>query len=647
MKKIRLLSLKLESFRGLANYELCPDGKNTVVTGANGTGKSTLAAAFLWLLTGKDDQGRADYNIFPLGPDGRRLSGCTPTVTAVLEVEGEQLVLQRSLAEKWTKRRGAAEAEYAGDESRFVVDEVPVSAGEYARRVEQLTAGDMLPLLTSAAWFSERTKDYKERRRLLLERFGGVSAGEVFDACPELQPLRQEMGRHSVEEYSRICADRRKRYKEELAALPARIDENRKQLVPDLDTAALRTRRGELNVEIAKLRYRIEHTDTSSEGQRIQDQLAALEEQLSLVPIKRRAMEQAENAGWDARHAKQLAAAMQEKAAAEFELRKTELELDAACKRLEDTVARRDELRVQWTDAAGEQTEISETCPTCGQLLPPEQLQAARDAWNTQKAQRLAEIAQKGKQAAQEAQELEALAEKLQIARQAAGQRLESQRQALAALESETPPAADSRLLDKLAAQEQDLLQKRQALTAQLADLDSQAQAAKEQLSARLQELQQQSDQLTAQLARQQQNETLAARIRELEGQQRAAMEGLEQADRGLALCQDFTQRMVSMLTERVNSHFSTVRFRLFEEQKNGGLREVCEATVEGVPYGALNTAGRMQANLEIVAAFSTACGCTLPLFVDGRESVTRLAVPDWMQIINLKVKPGAALGEK
>ena len=345
MKKIRLLSLKLESFRGLANYELCPNGKNTVVTGANGTGKSTLAAAFLWLLTGKDDQGRADYNIFPLAPDGRRLSGCTPTVIAVLEVEGEQLVLQRSLAEKWTKRRGAAEAEYAGDESRFVVDEVPVSAGEYARRVEQLTAGDMLPLLTSAAWFSERTKDYKERRRLLLERFGGVSAGEVFDACPELQPLRQEMGRHSVEEYSRICADRRKRYKEELAALPARIDENRKQLIPDLDTAALRTRRGELNVEIAKLRYRIEHTDTSCEGQRIQDQLAALEVQLSLVPIKRRAMEQAENAGLDARHAKQLAAAMQEKAAAEFELRKTELELDAACKRLEDTVARRDELR--------------------------------------------------------------------------------------------------------------------------------------------------------------------------------------------------------------------------------------------------------------------------------------------------------------
>ena len=99
------------------------------------------------------------------------------------------------------------------------------------------------------------------------------------------------------------------------------------------------------------------------------------------------------------------------------------------------------------------------------------------------------------------------------------------------------------------------------------------------------------------------------------------------------------------MLTERVNGRFPTVRFRLFEEQKDGGLREVCEASVDGVPYGALNTAAKLRANVEITAAFGRAAGASLPLFLDNRESVTELDIPSGMQIINLSVKPGAPLG--
>ena len=113
LKVVKLLKLYVENFRGIKNFVLTPDGRSATVQGGNGTGKSTLMAAFLWLLTGKDAQGRENYNVFPLGTDGNRLSGCSPTVTATLSMpDGHTLVLQRSICERWTKRRGSAETEY-------------------------------------------------------------------------------------------------------------------------------------------------------------------------------------------------------------------------------------------------------------------------------------------------------------------------------------------------------------------------------------------------------------------------------------------------------------------------------------------------------------------------------------------------------
>ena len=106
LKVVKLLKLYVENFRGIKNFVLTPDGRSATVQGGNGTGKSTLMAAFLWLLTGKDAQGRENYNVFPLGTDGNRLSGCSPTVTATLSMpDGHTLILQRSICERWTKRR--------------------------------------------------------------------------------------------------------------------------------------------------------------------------------------------------------------------------------------------------------------------------------------------------------------------------------------------------------------------------------------------------------------------------------------------------------------------------------------------------------------------------------------------------------------
>lgn len=642
---IQLISLHVENFRGVRDFTLRPEGGSVTVFGANGTGKSTLAAAFVWLLTGKDAQGRDNYNLFPLDADGKRVPGCAPMVTAVLLADGRETVLTRSIAEKWTKRRGAASAEYAGDETRFSIDEVPMSAGEYARRVSDFAPEHLLTLLTNASWFSEQTKDYKERRKYLMTYFGGVEAADVFAAHTELEPLRGMLGTHSVDELSKILSDRRKRLRDALTAIPARIDENRKQLpdaLPDVRTVT--AKRSALNVEIAKAQYELEHTDVASARRKIERELADAEERLRSVPAKRRAMEAAANAKYDAARAQAMARAVRDQTEAAAELNALESERADVQRKLDRAQARRNELREEWVKVSSEEPDVKDVCPTCGQALPADRVRDALDLWNSSRAERLARIAEEGTAAGSRIEELERLLSSTAARADAARAKNDCLTDAIRQIEAQTPagPPAMSKELDE---EETSLSALCEQLRAQLSDCAAEADHAQRALTDRISEMQQQSDALTAQLAEIDRARAMEKRIGELEAEQRETLRSLEEAEHGIELCQDFTRALVSMLTERVNARFSTVRFRLFEEQKNGGLREVCEASVDGVPYGALNTAAKLRANVEIAAAFGRAAGASMPLFLDNRESVTELDIPSGMQVVNLIVKPGAPLG--
>ena len=82
------------------------------------------------------------------------------------------------------------------------------------------------------------------------------------------------------------------------------------------------------------------------------------------------------------------------------------------------------------------------------------------------------------------------------------------------------------------------------------------------------------------------------------------------------------------MVTESINGHFRLVRFVLFREQINGGLKEICEPTLENkagewVEYRSANYAAQVNAKLDIIGALSKHYGVTLPILMDQAESVT------------------------
>lgn len=113
---MKLITLTMDHFKGIQHFEMQLDGCDATVYGDNATGKTTLYDAFLWLLFGKDSTDRKDFEIQPLGADGKNAqSGVETSVSAVLEKEdGSTVTLRRAYAEKWEKRRGSAVSELTG-----------------------------------------------------------------------------------------------------------------------------------------------------------------------------------------------------------------------------------------------------------------------------------------------------------------------------------------------------------------------------------------------------------------------------------------------------------------------------------------------------------------------------------------------------
>ena len=126
-------------------------------------------------------------------------------------------------------------------------------------------------------------------------------------------------------------------------------------------------------------------------------------------------------------------------------------------------------------------------------------------------------------------------------------------------------------------------------------------------------------------LAQAEANERARARVQELLDRQKEIASELETAEGRIALCEAYVRALAALTEARVDGQFRRIRWKLFEEQINGGLNETCAATVDGVPFADLNRAMRANAGLDAIAALSRFFGKTAPVFVDNAEGVTAL----------------------
>jgi hypothetical protein len=99
----------------------------------------------------------------------------------------------------------------------------------------------------------------------------------------------------------------------------------------------------------------------------------------------------------------------------------------------------------------------------------------------------------------------------------------------------------------------------------------------------------------------------------------------------------EFEKAKIDSIESKINGMFRFVKFKMFEQQINGGEVPTCVCMVNGVPYPDLNNAMRINAGMDIIATLSRAKDVYAPIFCDNAESVNEL-IPMDSQIIRLVV---------
>lgn len=98
MKQIKIESMKLTNFKGVKNAYYTFDDV-TIFRGDNGTGKSTIVDAFMWVMFGKNANDEKNFDVRLL-INGLPIEKAETTVEVVISIQGAKKTLKKTLREK-------------------------------------------------------------------------------------------------------------------------------------------------------------------------------------------------------------------------------------------------------------------------------------------------------------------------------------------------------------------------------------------------------------------------------------------------------------------------------------------------------------------------------------------------------------------
>lgn len=635
---IRIKSIKLLNFKGQRSVALEFNGENKSLLGANATGKSTIFDAFTWALFGKDSRGATQFEIKTLAPTGEVMWRLPHSVTVELLVDGHPTTLRREYEEKWVKTRGETEETFRGHDVNRFWNDVPCSAGEFDKKVAELCDESLFRLITNPAHFN--TLDDKEKMRL-LNTLEGNTTDEQFMAAREFASFLRVLNGKSLEEYKRELAAKIHTANTEIAKLHTRLDEVNHNLPEDQDWATIEAEVAGCDKEIARLKGL--QSDAAKRSEVSGKERLRIQEEINAETLKLTSRENAIREDIGAEYYRQSAA--RRELLGEFNGLRQEFvgikrNSDILISRRQSLGERLEVLSLEYNMILAETFTFNESlgvCSTCRQPLPADSVEGVRqkllENFNTNKAARLQANIDDGKNVQGEIKSIEELLSHHKADAESISRRLVELESSPTMLQQLTQPdpapaiEADAELATMRA--------KIDSLREQLAAAPASAQS--NDYGGEEREWARKKAELERRLYVRSTIDNARARIVEIENSIRTNAQYLLGLQRDDNTIKEIQKAKALYIESRINSSFNLVRFKMVTDQINGGNRQVCEATVGGVPYASLNNAARINVGLDIINAFSRFNGITAPVFIDNAEAVNVL-LPMPSQVISLIV---------
>lgn len=653
---MKIKKISIQNFKGIKSLD-ADFGDIVKISGRNGSGKSSVMDAYFWCLFNKNGFGN-QFSAYPLDKNNEPIHKVMTSVELTVEHNGNDVTIKRTQVEDWSKPTGKTVEKLKGYKQERFINGTPLGVVEFGNRLNEMCNVEDWFMLSSITAFMSMKME--ERRRRLMKLVLAVSDEDLAVDYPML--LAELKKGKTVDDVLVTYRMSKKKANDDLLLMPARMDQNEKLKV-DYDFTALEAEANTIDTEIQSLKHDIETFATEHNFEMVDN----LRKQLSKMAGDMNRIED------DVRNKvnKSLLEAKNNKQDAEMKAEQSKRKIA----RLEESIKQNydelqgdnglkhqiDELRNQWRTRNQQDTEsevarwaeehaddVSGVCPTCGQPLPIEKVEnerqmavnAYRTELNNAKVQDLRNIEGKAKRIKLRIDELNQQdvqsAEDLKAERANCEKLLESAKEFDAKIGMcETYEEAISRNEEYA-----NVNAEREKLKQQVEELgnDNGSKEELERLKLQLKDKESTLKVVRDKLAQKQANERCDKQRIELEKENLALLQAVADCDKMLDEIMQFKKAKVTMVESRVNRLFKLVRFKMYEPNlTNDGEKEICQPIVDGVPYELLNTASKVNAGIDIINGLSNEIGIDVPVFVDNKESVTKL-VETRQQLVTLEV---------
>ena len=650
MKKIIFKSLSLLNFKGIRNLHVSFGENLTVISGRNAAGKTSIADAIMWVL-------------FDVGYDGNKLEPKTfdknheiikeipHEAELTLLVDGDQIVLKRSLSDAW-------KGDKCTNTYKYYVDGDVTTAGDFKKVVESICPDSVFRLISSATNFC--SLPWQKQRELLESLADQYTSQDITQGDERFDFVVEELKKKTIADLIHHIKYKRKEVQKQLDAVPVRLAELNKSLPEAQDWDAL-------YAEIENLQEKLGEIDQKTRTIRIvgadKVRYDGILKKIEFAEKRKRNMEQgAMNLATEqaTKHQSDVITAniAVKKAQSLVDDLKatmrgyTESEIHAKDKKEEcerkvvDINNRLDELsksRWSWNAEDG-------ICPHCGQPLPAEDVERikkeSKDRFNERKSNASKKIQEEFNGIQQEYTDAKNLLEKLDNDRMVTTNQLVKANKTLKEAEFKKleVDAEKPKTYEQILAEKEEYQQVVKEIADLQAELDEPS-ASSDENAKMLAELEKEREPIGIRynevlelLATKETYDRISELIEKAKQDKESYQNQLDELDEQLDLANEYNKKSCQLLEENVNGHFSYVKWSMFTQDLDGNMKPYCECYHDGVPYSRLNGAAKVNAGIDIANTFSRFYQVSAPMVLDECESVNDPIYSGDQQQIRLKV---------
>ncbi len=565
-------------------------------------------------------------------------------MSGVIVVDGEEITLKRAFVEDWVKPRGQVERVFKGNHTECWWNETPVNVGEYTNRIEAIVDSSLFKMITNPAFFVNM--NWKLQREQLFQIAGTITDAEIASQKPEFALLLDKISGKSLADFKAELSAKKRRLKGELEQIQPRIDQTHKMMPENEDFHAIEVEIEQIDKEITEIDKAIADVTAAIRRQYEAEQdkrskVNALKSECQQIIFYAKAKVQ--DAAFEANASRrELENQIKDK---ERDIERTSKEItsgqvEIAKIRLEkeSIKAEQDKMRENWF-AENEKTYNGETiCPHCGQNLPEDMVAKAREVFTKAQSDKCTNISAKGKELGDKVAELETKVAEVQKDVDNATKNKAALCVELDALKARFVeiPVVDAAAvvpenIPEWVAKQKEIADIEATFSTDNSGIDT------TDLQNQKAEWNNRRDGLKSRLAKRDAIARCEKEILQLEENGKKLAQQIADLEREEYTIEQFTKTKIDECEKRINSMFKFVSFSLYDYTLDGNAIETCIPLVGGVPYGSANTAGKVNAGLDIINTLCRHYGICAPIFFDGRESVNEI-IPTESQIINLVV---------